>query len=138
MGGRVSDNPKNKGKRRDQPLLTFVAETREYAGGGLRTGDRPEGKEIAEHWKTVIVNLPQTVQKIRARADSGFYCWEAVEAYVGQGCEFVLVARKTPRLGDELQAATGKKSKNTDADFECEFADPPEGWDKPFRFVALR
>ena len=36
MGGRVSYNPKNKGKRSYQPILTFVAETREYAGGGLR------------------------------------------------------------------------------------------------------
>lgn len=138
MGGRVSYNPKNKGKRSYQPMLTFVAETREYAGGGLRTGERPDGREIARHLQTVIEHLPKTVKKIRARADSGFYCWEAVQAYESKGCEFVLVARKTPRLVDELQAATWKHSKNTDADFECEFAYQPEGWDKPFRFVGLR
>ena len=138
MGGRVSYNPKNKGKRSYQPILTFVAETREYAGGGLRKGDRPDGEEIAERLKTVIEHLLRTVKKIRARADSGFYCWDAVKTYASKGCEFVLVVRKTPRLVDELQAAVWKKSKHTDADFECEFAYQPEGWDKPFRFVGLR
>ena len=36
MGGRKSYNPKNKGKRSYQPILTFLAETREYLMGGLR------------------------------------------------------------------------------------------------------
>jgi alkylated DNA repair dioxygenase AlkB len=30
MGGRKSYNPKNKGKKSFQPMLTFLAETREY------------------------------------------------------------------------------------------------------------
>ena len=38
MGGRKSYNPKNKGKRSYQPILTFLAETREYLMGGLRGG----------------------------------------------------------------------------------------------------
>ena len=41
MGGRKSYNPKNKGKKSYQPILSFIAETREYAAGALRTGDRP-------------------------------------------------------------------------------------------------
>ena len=78
------------------------------------------------------------MKRIRARADAGFYCWEAVEAYTEAGCKFVMVASKTPRLVNELQAATWKRSKHTDADFECQFAYQPEGWDKAFRFVGLR
>ena len=35
MGGRRSYNPKNKGKKSYQPILTFLAETREYVGGEL-------------------------------------------------------------------------------------------------------
>src|SRR6202790_4760172 len=41
MGGRKSYNPKNKGKKSYQPMLTFLAETREYVAGELRNGDRP-------------------------------------------------------------------------------------------------
>jgi hypothetical protein len=41
MGGRKGYNPKNKGKKSYQPILTFLAETREYISGELHNGDRP-------------------------------------------------------------------------------------------------
>jgi len=39
MGGRKSYNPKNKGKKSYQPMLTFIAETREYIWGELHNGE---------------------------------------------------------------------------------------------------
>src|SRR6516162_6068577 len=81
MGGRKSYNPKNKGKRSYQPMLTFLAETREYVWGELRNGDRPTGKQIADHLRNVRGALPAGVKQIYGRADSGLYCREAVEAY---------------------------------------------------------
>ena len=138
MGGRKSYNPKNKGKKSYQPILTFVAETREYISGELRNGDRPNGSQIARHLKSVFAALPPQVQTIQARADSGFYCWDAVEAYEKRGVEFVISARKTPRLVEELKAANWKASARTDADGQCEFRYQPEGWGKAHRFIALR
>jgi hypothetical protein len=72
MGGRKSYNPKNKGKKSYQPMLTFLAETREYLAGELRNGDRPTGKQIAAHLRVVLATLPPGVKQIFARADSGF------------------------------------------------------------------
>jgi len=138
MGGRKSYNPKNKGKRSYQPLLTFIAETREYLMGGLRHGDRPTGKEGADHLASAFAALPAGVERIFARADAGFYCWEAVEAYEKTGCQFVIVAQKTSRLVEQLREATWKPSPKTDADAQCEFLYQPEGWGRPYRFVALR
>jgi hypothetical protein len=138
MGGRKSYNPKNKGKKSYQPILTFLAETREYVAGGLRNGDRPTGKEVAEHLRQAFGALPACVQRIFARADAGFYCWEAVAAYLERGCQFVIVARKTARLLEFLHAAEWKPSPKTDADAQCEFTYQPDGWEKAFRFVALR
>jgi hypothetical protein len=40
MGARKGYNPQHKGKKSFQPILTFLAETREYVGGQLRKGDR--------------------------------------------------------------------------------------------------
>jgi len=114
MGGRKSYNPKNKGKKSYQPILSFLAETREFVGGELRNGDRPTGKQIARHLREVFQSLPRCVESIFARADSGFYCWEAAEAYEKFQCRFIIVARKTTRL---LK---------------------PKGWSKPYRFIALR
>ena len=138
MGGRKSYNPKNKGKKSYQPILTFLAETREYVSGELRNGDRPTGAQIARHLESVFAALPPGVKTIQARADSGFYCGEAVEAYEKRGVQFIVSARKTSRLVDELKAADWKRSPHTDADGQCEFRYQPEGWRKAYRFIALR
>ena len=138
MGARKSYNPKNRGKKSYQPILTFIAETREYIGGELRNGDRPTGKQIARHLEAVFAAVPRWVGKIFARADAGFYCWEAVQAYEKQEASFIIVARKTPRLLEELQKADWRPSPKTDADQQCEFRYQPEGWEKAYRFIALR
>ena len=138
MGARKSYNPKNKGKKSYQPILTFLAETREYVAGELRNGDGPSGRQIARHLQSAFQMLPAGIGRIFARADSGFYCWEAVDAYQKAGCQFIVVARKTSRLVEQLQGASWKPSPKTDADGECEFRYQPEGWGEAFRFVALR
>jgi Transposase DDE domain group 1 len=138
MGGRKSYNPKNKGKKSYQPMLTFIAETREYVWGELRNGDRPTGKQIGDHLRNVGASLPPGVKQIYGRADSGFYCREAVEGYEQLNARFVICARKTARLVEELRQAEWKPSPRTDADAQCEFLYQPEGWQKEYRFVALR
>ena len=138
MGGRKGYNPKNKGKKSYQPMLTFIAETREYVWGELRNGDRPSGKQIYDHLRNVQQALPPGVKQIYGRADSGFYCGEAVQAYEEFNTRFVICARKTSRLVEELRQAQWKSSPKTDADAECEFLYQPDGWSKPYRFVALR
>ena len=138
MGGRKGYNPKNKGKKSYQPMLTFLAETREYVWGELHNGDRPTGKQIGDHLRKVRAALPPGVKRIFGRVDSGFYCWDAVEAYEEFHAQFVISARKTSRLVEQLRQAEWKESKKTDADWECEFLYQPDGWSKPYRFVALR
>jgi Transposase DDE domain group 1 len=139
MGTRKAyNNPKNRGKKSHQPILTFLAETREYIGGELRNGDRPTGTQIARHLESVLAALPETVQTVRARADSGFYCWEAIQAYDRKGCQFIVSARKTSRLLEVLRAARWTGSPRTDADGQCEFRYQPEGWEQAYRFLALR
>jgi hypothetical protein len=115
-----------------------MAETHEYVWGELRNGDRPDGKQIARHLQSVCAALPQCIETIFARADSGFYCWEAVQAYEKAKAHFIIVARKTSRLLQRLQTADWKPSPKTDADEQCEFRYQPEGWGQAYRFVALR
>jgi len=86
----------------------------------------------------VLEALPAGVEKIFARADSGFYCWDAVSAYQGRGVQFIISARKTARLVEALQAAVWKSPAGTHADAQCQFSYQPEGWAKACRFIALR
>jgi len=138
MGARKSYNPQHRGKKSYQPILTFLAETREYLMGELHNGDRPSGAQIARHLERASAALPKGVERVYARADSGFYCCEAVEAYERRGWQFIISARKTARLVEELKAAERKPSPRTDADGQCEFRYEPEGWGKAYRFIALR
>jgi hypothetical protein len=138
MGGRRSYNPKNKGKKSYQPMLSFIAETREYVWGGLRNGDRPTGQQIRDHIEHAVGALPDSVKQVLARADSGFYCGDAVEAYEKANSQFVISAKKTSRLVEQLNQAAWKASPKTDADEQCEFLYQPDGWSKAYRFVALR
>ena len=61
-----------------------------------------------------------------------------MEAYEKANCQFIIVARKTARLVQELNDADWKPSRETDADEQCEFYYQPEGWGKAYRFLALR
>jgi hypothetical protein len=112
--------------------------TREYLWGELRNGDRTSGKQIGDHIRNVCAALPPCVQQIFGRADAGFYCGEAVEAYEEFFVQFVISARKTARLVEQLRQAEWKPSPKTDAGWECEFRYQPDGWKKEYRFVALR
>ena len=138
MGARKGYNPKHRGKRSYQPILTFLAETREYISGELRKGERPTGKQITAHLDHVFAVLPEGIERRYARADSGLYCWDTVASYEKHGCGFVLSAQKSPRLVEELKAVRWTGSPRTDADGQCEFRYQPEGWGKAYRFVALR
>ena len=104
----------------------------------MRNGDRPRGRQIARHLDEVCASLPSQVKTIYARADSGFYCWDAVEAYERNRCELTISARKTSPLVDQLKAADWKSSPKTDADGQCEFRYQPAEWSKEYRFIALR
>ena len=138
MGGRKEYNPKKRGKKSYQPFLTFIAETREYVAGGVRSGYRPTGKEIARHLEQVFSGLPACVRRKRGRVDSGFYCWDAVQVYEKHECKFLMSAKKTARLAERLAEAKWEPSPRTDADEQSEFLYQPEGWAKPYRFLALR
>ena len=82
----------------------------------MHNGDRPTGPEIARHLKGVLEALPAEVEAV----------------------QFIVSARKTARLVEELKAADWKPSPRTDADSQCEFHYQPEGWEKAYRFIALR
>jgi hypothetical protein len=95
---------------------------------------------MGDHLRSVGAALPPGVKQIYGRADAGFYGREAVEGYelLKLNARFVIWARKTARLVEKLRQAEWKPSPKTEADAECEFRYQPEGWSKPYRFVALR
>jgi hypothetical protein len=138
MGARKGYNPKRRGKKSYQPILTFIGETREYVCGELRKGVTISGKQIAAHLETAFRLLAGRVKRLYARADCGFYCLEAVQTYEKYKCCFVIAAQKSASLMVAMQSARWTGSRRTDADGQCEFWHQPSEWPKAYRYVALR
>ena len=89
--------------------------------GGLRNERPTHGQTDRRRTCRALSRLCRPVW-ILARADSGFYCWEAVAAYQQAHCQFVIVARKTRRLVEQLQQAEKpNRSKRRIDPAECEF-----------------
>lgn len=72
-GARVGYNPHKPGKRSYHPLLCFIAETGDYLYGKLRKGDAASATGLIPFFKKCLNRLPDTVERIRVRADAGFY-----------------------------------------------------------------
>jgi hypothetical protein len=90
MGGRRSYNPKNRGKKSYQPILTFLAETREYVAGELRNGDRPT-RPGAKH---------QTELIRRISCDMLLRLWSTDRTTSGRGLRlFAQPGKGDPRTG---------------------------------------
>lgn len=114
MGGRVSYNRKNRGKPGDSlqcaAAVTVHRRDAGVCGGCLHNGDKPSRETIARHLASVMETLPNTVEILRARADAGFSCWEAVQAYSDWNCEFVIVARQTERFSGSCRGSCRQRT----------------------------
>ena len=139
MGGRKGYNPKNKGKKSYQPILTFIAETKEYISGELRNGDRPTGKQIGHHIRSVCAAVPKMREADLRRGP--------IQGSTA-GMRWRLTKNATPGSSSwparqlvwsrKLRQAEWQPSNKTDAEWECEFRYRPDGWRKEYRFLALR
>ena len=137
VGARKSYNPKNRGKRSYQPILSFIAETGEFIFGNQRNGDKPSGEEVARHLQGVFAAIPPGVERVRTRQDAGFYSWEAVAVNEEHGALYIIVAQKTTALQRKLEEVAWKWDRHLQAEV-ADFLYEPQGWDGPRRFVAVR
>jgi Transposase DDE domain group 1 len=58
MGARKSYNPKNKGKKSYQPILTFIAETRNISAGSYATETGPRERRSRVIWRPCLPPCP--------------------------------------------------------------------------------
>lgn len=136
QGARKGYNPKHKGKRSYQPILTFIAETGEYFCGKQRPGDTMSGEEIGKYIERCFKQLPPGVTSVTNRADAGFYCKQAVEAFEGNNSFYIIAADLTPAMRRELEKALWHKTPECDG--VTEFWYRPQGWPEERKFNAIR
>jgi len=131
----VGYNPKHRGKKSYQPVLSTIAETGELICGRQRCGDTISGEEIAQHLDDVFAEV-QAVETVISRMDSGFYCKEAIDKHEEYGIHFIISVKKQAPIQQEIALVKWKRTKI--ADGIAEFWYQPKHWSKPYRFVVTR
>jgi hypothetical protein len=128
-------NPKHRGKKGLRPILTFIAETKEYLAGELRKGQTLSATDISNHIVTLRALLPHSVRKVTLRADAEFYCWKAISACREVGFDYIIAVKKSrPNFNENNWYSIGD---NDEIQYNSTLYQPST-WESPCRFVAMR
>lgn len=100
-------NPKKKGRRSYHPLFCFIGETRDYLGGLMRSGKAHTSHMALPFLKAMLKQLPAHIQKLRLRADSGFFSLEMLEYLFRHSIEFYVVVPLQPWVQKKIWRRRG-------------------------------
>jgi len=105
------------------------------ACGTKRPGNVASAEGIPQLLETIFNFLPNR-QRLRLRADAGFYNGDFIAFLKENHCEFAIVARITAPVRERL---SGLKFHRASPEFSCsEFHYQPHGWKTKERFVVLK
>jgi hypothetical protein len=103
----IGYNPKKKGRKSYHPLFCFIGETRDYIAGLLRSGKHHTSYNAIPFLKGVIKKLPSHIEKIKLRADSGFFSIDMLKFLIRRSIEFYVVVPMQPWVQKKIKYITG-------------------------------
>lgn len=128
-------NPAHPGKKSYHPLIITEAHRGDCLGGVLRPGNAHTADGIQKLLTDVLRVLPHH-NRLRLRADAGFYDGDFVALLKENHIDFVLVAHMTSPVKARLG---GLRYHRVSSIFStAEFQYQPYGWNAKERFVVLR
>lgn len=128
-------NTTKKGAKSYHPLLVFVSEMKLLYHTWFRTGSAYTSNGIVGFLQEVKASLPQVIEKVFFRADSGFFSGELFDLLESFNWDY-LVKVKLKNLEKLLQSQTWGSIKGDVA--ICEFTYKANGWSKPRVLRAMR
>jgi hypothetical protein len=138
QGAHVGYNPKKKGRRSYHPLLCFEGHRQEFWHGSLRPGDTSANTGVVFFFQRCMAKVPAGLarQRIRVRADSGFFGGKFLALLERSGVGYVIVAKNYRTLKSRAREADYYRLVNG---FEvAEFSYQAYRWPKARRFVVMR
>lgn len=115
-------NPKKKGRKSYHPLLCFIGESRDYLGGILRSGKHHTSYHAVEFLKKMMKKLPEHIDKVRFRADSGFFNGDLIKYLLKNHIEFYIAVPMQPWVQKKIKHLRQWKSIGYGIDTgECEY-----------------
>lgn len=106
----LGHNPKKKGRKSYNPLFCFIGETRDYLGGLFRSGKHHTSYHAIAFLKAMLKKLPSHLEKIRLRADSGFFSVEMLKFLISRSIEFYIVVPLQPWVQKMIRSVRNWRS----------------------------
>lgn len=128
-------NPDYPGKKSYHPLVVTEAHLKDCLGGFLRPGNVHTADGIDELMRTIFSLLPHH-NRLRFRADVGFYDGNFISLLRENQAQFAIVARLTSLF--KLRVGGLRYYRISPVFSAAEFHYQPHGWKKKERFVVLR
>ncbi len=128
-------NPSHPGKKSYHPLVVTEAHGCDCLGGLLRPGNAYTADQVRELLETIFSLLPDQ-DRLRLRADAGFYDGDFVSFLRKNHVEFTIVAHMTAPLKSMVGDLRYRRISPTFS--VAEFSYQPHLWERKERFVALR
>ncbi len=131
-GARKGHNTKHRGKLGLRPVLCFLEETREYLCGTQRRGQTITSVEVANQIRKFRSLLPDCVKYVHVRGDGEFIGKESILACVDAGFTFTFGNKVCAPAYPEHDWYRHGEYEYNEAWYQ------PQGWNQPYRFVAMR
>lgn len=128
-------NPDYPGKKSYHPLVATEAHLKDCLGGFLRPGNTHTAQGIKELLRTIFSFLPHH-NRLRLRADAGFYDGNFISLLRENYVQFAIVAHLTPLF--RLKVGGLRYHRVSPIFSTAEFHYRPYGWKGKERFVVLR
>jgi hypothetical protein len=128
-------NPDYPGKKSYHPLVVTEAHLKDCLGGFLRPGNVHTAEGIKELMRTIFSLLPHR-NRLRFRADAGFYDGNFISLLKENQAQFAIVARLTSLF--QLRIGGLRYHRISPIFSAAEFRYQPHGWKRKERFVVLR
>ena len=90
-------NTTKKGAKSYHPLLVFVSEMKLLYHTWFRTGSAYTSNGIADFLKEVKTSLPETIDKVFFRADSGFFSGELFDLLESYGWDYLVKVKRVTK-----------------------------------------
>lgn len=128
-------NPQHKGKKSYHPLICTEAHLQDCLGGELRYGNTHTADGVEEMLDQSLTALPHR-QRLRVRADAGFYDGDFVAKLGENKADFIIVAPMSHLMKQRLPGL--RYQRVNDLISVTEFDYQPHKWKEECRFVVSR
>jgi hypothetical protein len=135
-GSVIAYNPQKRNRPSYQAFIGSEALSETTLQGELISGKRVSGAQTTNFVMRCLHRIPLSVEGLRLRADSGFYCSEVVDFLEDRGFHYAIVARVTKPIKARL---AGLRYEHAPHDWQASsFSYQPINWRAPRRYIVIR